>query len=284
MDRYLPILNRESYANKAPKKGLLLVLLFFCSLYQVLAQTQPVVTVRFANPQYSCTTNEYCLDVEFKSNTANQSLFGMNVRFFYDETVLGFKDFRNYANGYGAVIPNPPEIFTGGPTSGNALLGFPAGSPATFVNGAVQLTNANAPPIIISTTGWTKLYQICFTVDNPTGGNFCPTVVWDLISATSGPGLLAGDDGVVITLVDPSPLFDSSPAIENVVQYNWQYSGPGTAPYGAPNPTVCLNFACNPPFAHDDTPCTNEDTPVTFHSCGNDTDPANDLACSREER
>ncbi len=33
----------------------------------VVAQT-PLVTVQFAHPQYNCSNNQYCLDVEFQSN------------------------------------------------------------------------------------------------------------------------------------------------------------------------------------------------------------------------
>jgi len=64
----------------------------------VFAQT-PVITVRFANPQNDCATQEYCLDVEFKSNTTDQELFGMNVRFFYDDDVLELVDFRDFQGG-----------------------------------------------------------------------------------------------------------------------------------------------------------------------------------------
>ena len=42
------------------------------------------MTVRLANPEYDCVAQTYCVDVEFQSNTADQQLFGMNVRFFYD--------------------------------------------------------------------------------------------------------------------------------------------------------------------------------------------------------
>src|SRR5215207_1704863 len=70
----------------------------------------PLVTVRFANPDMNCTTNKYCLDVEFKSNTSGTELFGMNVRLFYDESVLEFVNFTNFQGGYSAVAPNPPVV------------------------------------------------------------------------------------------------------------------------------------------------------------------------------
>ncbi len=223
--------------------------LFLCMGWSLSAQ-QPVITTRFANPQYNCTTGEYCLDVEFQSNTTNQSLFGMNVRFFYDDSVLEFVNFRDFQGGYSAVAPNPPIINTGNSTSAATL--FNLTGAAEFINGAVQLTNESVPAIVISTTGWTKLFQVCFTVDNAGSnpGNFCPSVIWDLISPTSGPGFLAGDDGVVITVVDPSPMFDSAPAIENVAQFNWIDDAAGsTMPYGAPSQITCISTLCGSSIA-----------------------------------
>ena len=56
----------------------------------------PNLTVRFNNPQFSCSTYEYCLDVEFQSDIANKELFGMNVRFFVDDKILEFVAFRGF--------------------------------------------------------------------------------------------------------------------------------------------------------------------------------------------
>ncbi|MEO5905284.1 MAG: hypothetical protein ABIQ11_01060, partial [Saprospiraceae bacterium] len=39
---------------------------------------QPTITVQFAKPQYDCNTLQYCVDVEFKSDTVDQKVFGMN--------------------------------------------------------------------------------------------------------------------------------------------------------------------------------------------------------------
>lgn len=59
------------------------VLLALCLLIGADAFAQnPVFTVRLANPRYDCDAATYCVDVEFQSNTPNQRLFGMNVRFF----------------------------------------------------------------------------------------------------------------------------------------------------------------------------------------------------------
>ena len=212
----------------------------------ILAQT-PTISARFANPQNSCVTLEYCLDVEFKSNLTDQEIFGMNVRFFYDDDVLELVDFRDFQGGYGAVAPNPPVIVTSGP-AGPALFNFEG--PAEFVNGAMQLINSNAPPILLDTVEWTKIFQICFLVDDPNANldTFCPSVIWDLEQNPENGGFLSGDDGIVITVDDPDPNNESLPALENVVQFNWMYSGNGTPPYGLPVDSTCSNINCTLPL------------------------------------
>jgi len=218
------------------------------SLFHIALQSQtPVITVRFANPQNDCVTQEYCLDVELRSDISDQELFGMNVRFFYDDDVLEFVDFRDYQGGYGAVAPDPPIISTSEP-AGPALFNFPGA--AEFVNGAIQLVNLGPPPIILDTAAWSKLFQICFLVDDPNANldTFCPSVVWDLEQNPLNGGFLAGDDGVVMTIVDPDPNNESLSADENVVQFNWQYIGNGQAPFGEPVDSVCSNINCTLPL------------------------------------
>lgn len=218
------------------------------SLFHIALEAQtPVITVRFANPQNDCVTQEYCLDVEFRSDITDQELFGMNVRFFYDDDVLEFVDFRDYQGGYGAVAPDPPIISTSEP-AGPALFNFEGA--AEFVNGAIQLVNLGPPPIILDTSEWSKVFQICFLVDDPNANldTFCPSVVWDLEQNPLNGGFLAGDDGVVMTVVDPDPNNESLSADENVVQFNWQYIGNGQAPFGEPVDSVCSNINCTLPL------------------------------------
>ncbi len=218
------------------------------SLFHIALEAQtPVITVRFANPQNDCVTQEYCLDVEFRSDTTEQELFGMNVRFFYDDDVLEFVDFTDFQGGYGAVVPDPPIISTSEP-AGPALFNFEGA--AEFVNGAIQLVNLGPPPIILDTSEWSKIFQICFLVDDPNANldTFCPSVVWDLEQNPLNGGFLAGDDGVVITIVDPDPNNESLSADENVVQFNWQYIGNGSAPFGEPVDSVCSNINCALPL------------------------------------
>ncbi|MEP6792866.1 MAG: hypothetical protein ABJB16_00955, partial [Saprospiraceae bacterium] len=184
----------------------------------------PVVTARFANPAYNC-ANEYCVDVEFRSDTPGVQIFGVNVRFFYPDSILEFIGFSDFQGGYGPVAPDPPIILTSA-FAGTTLFNF--NGPADFVNGAVQLVD---PGIVtyLDTATWTKLFQICFHIDdpNPNLQSFCPSLVWDLEQFPSNgefrQGYLLGDDGVVITLVDAMNNNESIETTEDVVQFNWMY-------------------------------------------------------------
>ena len=204
----------------------------------------PTITVRLANPQYNCVTEEYCLDVEFQSDIPDQELFGMNVRFFYEDQVMELINFRDFQGGYGPVAPNPPTVLTSPAAFGYNYFRFgtPGNGPADWVNGAIQLVNENLEPIYISTTGWTKLFQICFAIDDidPDSLNFCPPVVWDLEMNPANGGYLAGDDGVVMTIAT-GVQGESIPALEQVEQFNWEYTGDGGAPpYGQPIEASCI--------------------------------------------
>lgn len=214
-----------------------------CTLNVLL--TTPTITVRLANPQYDCTTEHYCVDVELQSDMEDQQLFGMNVRFFYDDALLELFDFRDFQGGYGPIDPNPPTVFQSQPGFGTSFFGFDSPGVADWVNGGVQLLDYNQPPLYIETSGWTKIFQICFDVDAPfaDSSSFCPPIVWDLEADPANGGYLAGDDGVVITVVAPPP-GESDPSTENVVQFNWEYTGSGfEPPYGQLAETDCFAFA-----------------------------------------
>lgn len=210
--------------------------------------TTPNITVRFANPAFDCVTGEYCVDVEFQSDLPDQELFGMNVRFFYEESILELINFRDFQGGYGPVAPNPPVKLTSLPAFGYNFFGFgvPGNGAAEWINGAIQLIDESQPPVFISTSGWTKLFQICFEFDdpNPDSTGFCPPLVWDLEQNPALGGYLPGDDGVVMTVYEVSTGF-TLPTFENVDQFNWEYTGTGSAPpYGAPVPTDCIPISC----------------------------------------
>jgi hypothetical protein len=224
-------------------KSIFLVLIFLAG-FDLSAQSQiPVVTVRFANPSYNCDTRTYCLDVEFNSDSSDQKVFGVNVRFFYDDYVLEYVSMEDFESGY--EMPENPSVTTGSTGSGAP---FGLSGQLEMFNGYVQL--ASQTNVEISTSGWTKLFSICFHVDHPYLQGiktFCPAVIWDLQeypNTQSGGGFLPGDDGVVITLVKPAAVHQQSvPTIEDVVQFNWEYNSTSTS-YGIPSETDCLEVVC----------------------------------------
>lgn len=208
----------------------------------------PNITVRFANPSWDCDLEQYCVDIEFQSDLPDQEIFGMNVRFFYDNTELEIIAFSDFQGGYGPLGGNPGPILTSPPGFGTNYFNLPSPGVADFVNFSFQLVDPNAPPIYIESAGWTKLLQVCFTIDdpNPDSSNFCPPIIWDLEQDPADLGYLTGDDGVVITIVDGN---DSAPANENVVQFNWEYTGDGNSPpFGQPTETDCISLTCIPPI------------------------------------
>lgn len=175
----------------------------------------------------------------------NVELFGMNVRFFYDDTNLELIGFSDFQGGYGPVLPDPPDIMMTLPGTGTSFFGFPPPGIADFVNGAIQLVDVGQPSILLNTVTWTKLFQVCFDVEGLLADSvdFCPPIVWDLEANPANGGYLPGDDGVVMTLVATPPLM-SNPADENVVQFNWAYLGDGLPPYGQPVPQSCVTIGC----------------------------------------
>lgn len=241
-------------------------LLFLLSFIFTVEAQQPEVAVRFANPQYNCETRVYCLDVEFQSDQEGQELFGMNVRFFYDDVQLELIDFRDFQGGYAPFLPNPAIRNTGSANSGSALFDFLDGHPAEFINGAIILDNPEAAPIVLPTNDWEKIFQVCFEVTDPNldPSSFCPTVVWDLEAPANG-GFLRGDDGVVMTVLDQSGRFDSQPAVERVVHHNWSYNGPGRRPYGTPESIACVTTSCD---QHPEILITKSTTTTSFSAVG----------------
>jgi hypothetical protein len=196
----------------------------------------PVVTAQLSNPVFDCTTGEYCLDVELQSDLPNQELFGINVRFFYDEDILTFLRFSNFEPGYQEI--STPQIVT------NPINWFSFTGPTTWVNAAIQVDNP-ASASVISDNSFTKFFEICFEVDNPVNDpDFCPSVVWDLQEDPSQGGYVTGFNGLVISLVNQVTGVGAIPATENVNQFNWAYDiSLGDPPYGAPVETTCIQIA-----------------------------------------
>jgi hypothetical protein len=157
----------------------------------------------------------------------------MNVRFFYPDTLLEFIAFGEFVEGYAPMSPNPPIISTGNCTSGMTLFTFPG--PQEYLNGAVQKTGTNS--VILSTTGWTKIFNASFHVDDTNSfdiESFCPPLIWDINETETG-GIAAG---IIITIVNGS---GSAPACEHADQFNWQYDGIPGLPHGFPMPLDCIS-------------------------------------------
>ncbi len=212
--------------------------LFFSSLCISTYAQVPNVNVRFASPHYSNQTNQYCVNVEFKSDTTAVELFGMNIRFFYDVSSLEFIGFSDFQSGYAAVSPDPAVEITS--PAGPMLFNFM--DSAVWVNGAMQLVNTDTTAILLDTIAWTKIFQVCFNITNPNPDmeHYCPSLVWDMEQDSDNGGFLNGDDGVVITAVDPNPLMESYAVDEHVSQFNWAYMGNGNYPWGQPIENNCI--------------------------------------------
>ena len=200
------------------------------------------IGIRFSNPAFDCDTRTYCLDVEYMSNTSVDTMYGTNVRFFYNSTELSFIALQDFTPGYGVSVVPAPQ--TGVASSGADLFNFDAGEAATWVNGAVELQNLSLG-LLIGNGQWTKFYQACFSVvGNPEDvDNFCPELVWDLEQNPANGGFFPGDNGVVITLKSS---LQSRSSNEQVEHFNWTYSGNGTAPYGDYSQSTggCLTTEC----------------------------------------
>lgn len=216
------------------------VIMIFSRVMSINILAQPTITVQFDNPQFDCDTQQYCVDVEFKSDTLDQKVFGMNVRFFYDDSILELIGFSDFQGGYSATAPDPPAIITS-ESGGPALFDF--AGPAEFINGGMGLTNMSAPDIVLDTQNFTKLFRICFTVEDAYSlDSFAPSLVWDLQRNPEDGGFLSGDEGVVITVVDSNN--ESAPTNERVIQFNWDYDTDDVLPHGSPQVDTAINIAC----------------------------------------
>ncbi len=253
----------EKISSTNVGKLLIVMLLFVLSGFYSMGQL-PVVEVRFANPNYDCVRNTYCVDVQFRSDTPELRMFSMNVRFWHESAALDFLGFYDLAVGYAKFSPNPPLE----DTKEGTPFGFPGASAIHYINGAVQLTNTAADPIYLPTVEdeWVTLFSVCFNVLDPLAfgsDGFCPSLIWDLEEDPSRGGYNVGSDGVTITYlappigydpIDGTPIYGSSqPFTESVVQFNWTYDGDGDVnTYGYPVPTECIQGDEMPPVVSED--------------------------------
>lgn len=209
----------------------------------VSGQVMPEVSVRFANPQFDAATRSYCLDVEMRTGAGQQQLFGMNVRFFYDATMMEFRGLDQFYPGYG-LLGNAPQNFRGNTAGGTQMFGLDGA--AAFVNGAIQLLNDQSPMQVVNNQ-WTKAFRACFEV--PAGmlgaDSFCPSLIWDAKPQARKGGFMPGSDGLVLTVVENNPNTRevSAPATASGMHFNWQKAEGDNMPYGVPQSGVCISLS-----------------------------------------
>jgi hypothetical protein len=197
--------------------------------------TDTIVTVKYDNPKYVCSTQTYTLEVKFQCNVSGFQLNGMNVRFIYAEDVLEFTSFSNFASSYRKY--GTPTVYTSPDTSGMARFGLPGSY--EFINATVQkYTSTN---VWLPTSGWVRLFNINFHVDDPNVVNdpdFCPSAIWDL-KENPAEGGMHSPGGIVINLVMTygGTMYSCT---ENVIQFNWQYDTIPGEPFGFPVNTTCI--------------------------------------------
>lgn len=206
----------------------------------VSGQAMPGISVRFANPQFDVESRTYFLDVEMRAAEAPQHLFGMNLRFFYDASVLEFRQLDQFHAGYG-IQGEAPKVFVGNSSSGALLFSFPQA--AGYVNGAVQLLNDHSP-MTIPANQWVKAFRAAFLAPSHLVGqeSFCPSLVWDMKPGLRAGGFLPGSDGLLVTVLetDPNTRETTAPTIATGLAFNWEYSDFAGMPYGAAFSEVCI--------------------------------------------
>lgn len=218
---------------------MLLLCVTSCSLF---GQTLPRIEARFTNPRYDRETRTYFLDVELNSKSSPEILFGMNLRFFYDASVMDFEKVDELHQGYG-LIGNAPQPAVGNQQSGQQLFDF--NHAAAYVNGGVQLLDERFP-LQIPTTSWVKAFRLSFKVPAITldKEHFCPSVIWDLEATEGAGGFLPGSAGLVITVTENNRAtrYVSAPTVSSAVPFNWVYSVEGGLPYGKVVSSDCISI------------------------------------------
>jgi hypothetical protein len=214
------------------KKTLPLFFFILISGFQAKA-TDTIVTVRWANPRYVCSTQTFTLDVEFQCNLSGFQLKGMNCRFTYPHDVIEYSSFGDLAPRTGSIW-----ITLGSPSSGMEKFGFPG--PYEYVNTNVEKKSGN-PNTFLPTSSWLKLFCINFHVNDPEVMNdpdFCPSVIWDMKENPAEGGMISSG-GIVMNLIKSytGPLYYCT---ENVIQFNWQYDTIPGEPFGFPVNTSCI--------------------------------------------
>ncbi len=229
----------KSTLNPNTFKGLVLLILCITTV-SLSGQSLPRIEARFSNPSYDRVSRTYYLDVELNSKDSPEMLFGMNLRFFYDASMMQFLKVDQFHQGYG-ILGSQPKPAVGNNQSGAQLFGF--SQSAAYINGAVQLMDERFP-LQIPTNAWVKAFRLTFKVPVTIANkaSFCPSVIWDLEANTSAGGFLPGSAGLVITVTETNRAtrYTSAPTSPSALQFNWAYSTPGSMPHGHIASSDCI--------------------------------------------
>lgn len=229
----------KSVNNLIHLKHMVLVVLSMTSLL-LFGQGKPQIDIQFANPKYDSDTRTYTVDVELMSMIEPEILFAMNLRFFYDASLLQYKGIDQFHQGYG-FLGEAPKAIVGGQSSGAVLFDF--GNNAGYINGTVILVNEPFP-LHILTDRWTKAFRVKFKVPliTYTNGHFCPGIIWDKEFDPSDGGFLPGSEGILISVVenDPATPFDAIVAHTYGYPFNWEYFSTAGMPYGHLVSATCI--------------------------------------------
>jgi hypothetical protein len=218
-----------------------IVLMVFCSSTLSLpGQSKPQIDIQFANPVYDRTTRTYAVDVELKSMTEPELLFGMNLRFFYDATLLQYKGIDQFHRGYG-FLGDAPKAIVGAVSSGSVFFDFD--NKAGYINGTVLLVN-EPYPLEIRTDVWTKAFRVTFKVPVSFFAEeaFCPSIIWDKEVDPADGGFLPGSEGLLIAVVKRDRQTRTEALVANTYghPFNWEYFPIAGLPHGRLTSTSCI--------------------------------------------
>ena len=222
------------------KVNFLTALFLLVSVIALRAQALPQIEARFSNPAFNKASREYFVDVELHSKLAPEGLFGMNLRFFYDASLLTFQGVDQFHQGYG-ILGTAPKPFVGNASSGSQLFNF--SHALAYINGAVQLLDERFP-LAIPTDKWVKVFRLTFKVPAtiPDKQQFCPSIIWDLEANNSNGGFLPGSDGLLFTVTENirDTRFVSKPTIPYGTPFNWAYNSSAAMPFGSIVQNNCI--------------------------------------------
>ena len=227
-------------SNYCGGKRLAILLVLFISAVFAYGQALPRIEARFSNPRFEKDARKYYLDVELHSKEGTELLFGINLRFFYDASLLQFQNADQFSQGYG-ILGAAPKAIVGTEQSGSQLFSF--NHAAAYINGAVQLFDERFA-LAIPSNGWVKAFRLCFKVPATAlnMAEFCPSVIWDIEATQGEGGFLPGSAGLVITVAETNRAtrYVSAPTVTSAIPFNWQYDETPGLPHGTMAASSCV--------------------------------------------